>query len=238
MQYLNSSGGSGFGHNFERATTRLPTDLSDSSAHHRVLRYKLGGLEYAVRFEVGASFDHGSSDGAPGAGGSRDAAQEGVVESLQASLSSLTLGKTADTGASVVSVSAISRGSGTHQACVAEIKSQSSPKGRHKSLPQLWFGRTRYLITGYHNGGIFDRVKVDDLQEQLVGWENKEAHQIALRKMVVLLSRLRDAVGMTAGKACVAIYEKGTRDSALKVLVSTSGKEPLPASVIAKFWEN
>ncbi|KAK7746283.1 hypothetical protein SLS53_002242 [Cytospora paraplurivora] len=237
-EYLSSSGGSGFGHNFERATTRLPTGLSDSSAHHRVLGYKLGGLECAVRFEVDASFDDGNSGGTPGAGGSKDILQEDVFESLQASLSSLTLSNTVDTRASDVSVSAIFRGPGTPQACVAELKSQSSPKSRTKAMPQLWFGRTQYLITGYHNGGIFDRVKVDDLREQLVDWENKEAHQTALRKMAVLLSRLRDAVGMTAGKACVAIYEKGTKDSALQVFASTSGKGPLPASVIAKFWED
>lgn len=234
-ELLNGSTLSGFGHNFERAVTRLPTGLLNSSAHHRVLRYKLGGLECAVRFEVDASYNVPKGDGTPGAEEPSYAAHSGRVGSLEAGISLMSLGNSAD--GNYVPVGAISRGPGTSQTSVTELKSCKTSKKAHRELQQLWFGRTRYLITGYHENGMFDRVKVDDLQERLMAWENNEAHQTVLRKMVVLLSRLRDVVGMTEGKSCVAIFQKGGKDPALRVFASTSGKRPLPNSIIEKFWK-
>lgn len=123
------------------------------------------------------------------------------------------------------------------QASLAELKTQASSKTKSKAVPQLWFGRTRYLIRGhYHQAGIFDRVSVEDCKERLVAWENGEANQKGLRKMALLLSRLRDIVATTEEKTCVAVYEKGVK-SALRVFISTSGKGPLPESIINKFWD-
>ncbi|KUI72688.1 hypothetical protein VM1G_08220 [Cytospora mali] len=235
-EYLNN-GGPGFGHNFERATTRLPPGLSNSTAHHRVLRYNLGGLECAVRFEVDASYDDPNTAGVSGDGGPSDAAQGGQFESLEAGFSSLALGKTTNAGPGDVSVSTVSRGSGTPQTSVAELKTQRISRSRPKPIPQLWFGRTRYLITGSHDNGVFGRVKVDDLRESLVDWESKEANQNGLRKLALLLSRLRDVVSLTDGKACVVIYEKGVKGSPLRVFTDTSGRKPLPDSVIDRFWK-
>ena len=44
----------GFGHNFEKPTTSWDTGLKDSSGHHRIVRYNLGGIRYLVRYEVDA----------------------------------------------------------------------------------------------------------------------------------------------------------------------------------------
>lgn len=236
-EFLNGSSGSGYGHGFERATTQMPPELLDSSAHHRMLRYELGGLECAVHFEVDASYDDPNAAGLLGVGERSEAAHGGAVESLEAAVSSMKLGESAITGANDVSVSAISRGSGTPQASVAELKSRTRAKNGLRALPQLWFGRTRYLITGLHQNGTFAEVKVEDLKEDLVAWENEERNQDGLRKMVILLSQLRDAVSMVEGKACVAIHEKGVKNGVLRVFASTSGKGPLPDSVIKRFWK-
>lgn len=236
-EYLNGSDGSGFGHSFERATTRLPPGLGDSSAHHRVLRYNLGGLECAVRFEVDASYDDLSETAGTEAGVPNVSAQGDAIGSLEASFSSMALGKSTDTPVmNNASMSAIARGPGTPQASLAELKTQVGMKNRPKVVPQLWFGRTRYLIKGYHQGGHFDKVSVEDCRERLVAWENDEVNQNSLRKMALLISRLRDVVAATEGKACVAVYEKGV-DPALRVFVSTSGKAPLPRSIIDEFWD-
>lgn len=234
---LRGSAQTGFGHNFERAVTRLPPDLLDSSAHHRVLSYKLGGLECAVHSEVDASYDGTDTAGAPGADEPIEKSGGEGVQSLEASLSLMTLDGSARAKAKHVSVSAISRGSGTPQASVAELKSICRKRSGLKKLPQLWFGRTRYLIKGYHKQGLFNRLQVDDCREALVDWENDEANQVALQKMALLLSRLRDIVSMTHGKACVAIYEKGVEKCALRVFASRSERGPLPYSIIDKFWK-
>lgn len=236
---LRGSAQTGFGHNFERAVTRLPPDLVDSSAHHRVICYKLGRLECAVHFEVDASYDGSDKAGAPGANKpiEKEKSGGGGVQSLEASLSSMTLNRSAHAKAKHVSVRAISRGSGTPQASVAELKSIFKKRSGLKKLPQLWFGRTRYLIKGYHKQGLFNRLQVDDCREALIDWENDEANQAALQKMALLLSRLRDIVSMTHGKACVAIYEKGVENCALRVFASRSERGPLPYSIIDKFWK-
>jgi hypothetical protein len=202
-----------------------------------VLSYKLGGLECAVHFEVDASYDGIDTAGAPGADEPIEKSGGEGVQSLEASLSSMTLDGRARAKAKHVSVSAISRGSGTPQTSVAELKSICRKRSGLKKLPQLWFGRTRYLIKGYHKQGLFNRLQVDDCREALVAWENDEANQVALQKMALLLSRLRDIVSMTHGKACVAIYEKGVENCALRVFASRSERGPLPYSIIDKFWK-
>lgn len=55
VERLRGSVDSGYGHNFERAFTKYPKDLENSTSHHRVLQYKLGDLKMAVRFEVSES---------------------------------------------------------------------------------------------------------------------------------------------------------------------------------------
>jgi len=44
----------GYGHNFENASTEPQKGLEDSSAHHRVVMYRMGELNCVVRFEVDA----------------------------------------------------------------------------------------------------------------------------------------------------------------------------------------
>lgn len=225
---------SGFGFNFERAVTRLPPGLVNSSAHHRVLRYNLGGLECAVRFEVDASYEDAKLGEAQNPEEHSYAAR-GDIESLESELWSMIM--TSGTDGSYVPVSAISQGPGTPQTSVAELKTCGPSKKTRRELQQLWFGRTRYLVTGYHDNGIFSRVKVDDLEEGLVAWENDAANQTALRKMAVLLSRLREVASKTEGKSCAAIFQRDDEEPALRVFTSTSRKGPLPDSMIERFWK-
>ncbi|KAF8253318.1 hypothetical protein K440DRAFT_679235 [Wilcoxina mikolae CBS 423.85] len=48
----------GFGHQFEENYTKWPPGTEHSTGHHRIVRYKFGGLRCLVRFEVDASL-HG-----------------------------------------------------------------------------------------------------------------------------------------------------------------------------------
>lgn len=231
-EFLYGSGNSGFGHNFEKAVTRLPQGLGNSSGHHRVLRYDFGGLKCAVRFEVDASYDPNNlgetKQQIPQA---RSNGEE--IASLTTAFSSIAVNKTGS-GSTVVSADMIRRGSGTQQESVAEVKSRTKPKPDW--LPQLWLGRTRYLITGHHKNGTFYEVNVHDLKEQLEAWEKNDVNQEALQKMAVLLSRLRDIVRANEAKPCVVLCEKAVKPPVLRIHTSTSGKGPLPTSVIEKFW--
>ncbi|KAK7698130.1 hypothetical protein SLS64_012805 [Diaporthe eres] len=237
-EFLYGSSSSGFGHNFEKAATRLHRGLENSSGHHRVLRYDFGGLKCAVRFEVDASYDDPDTVGE----GERHVAEAESygeeVASLATAFSSIAVNK-ASSGSTGGSADTIPRGAGTDQASVAELKSRKdhSSKPKPNWLPQLWLGRTRYLITGHHENGTFDDVRVHDLREELEAWEKNEVNQEALQKMAALLSRLRDTVRTNQAKSCVALCEKAVKPYTLRIHASTSRKGPLPASVVEKFWE-
>lgn len=236
-EFLNGSQNSGFGHNFEKAVTRLPRGLENSSGHHRVLRYDFGGLKCAVRFEVDASYADPDAVGESELNVPKAESYREKVASLSTAFSAIGMDKTGS-GSIGGSAATISRGAGTDQANIAELKSRKdhSSKPKPNWLPQLWFGRTRYLIAGHHENGTFDEVHVHDLREQLQAWEKVEVNQEALQKMAVLLSRLRDIVRTNEAKSCVVICEKAVRPPVLRVHASTSGKGPLPAAVVEKFW--
>lgn len=236
-EFLYGSSGSGFGHNFEKVATRLPQGLENSSGHHRVLRYDFGGLKCAVRFEVDATYDDPDTVGESERKVSKSESYGEEVASLATTFSSIAVDK-AGSRSTGGSADTIPRGAGTDQASVAELKSRKDHRSKPKPdwLPQLWLGRTRYLITGHHENGTFDDVRVHDLRDELEAWEKNEANQEALQKMAVLLSRLGDIVRTNEAKSCVALCEKAVKPYTLRIHASTSGKGPLPASVVEKFW--
>lgn len=236
-ELLLGSEDSGFGHNFEEAVTRLPRGLENSSGHHRVLRYDFGGLNCAVRFEVDASYDDPDAIRKSELHVPKAESCGEKAACLPTAFSAMGTDKTGS-GSTGGSAATISRGSGTDQASVAELKSRKdhSSKPKPNWLPQLWFGRTRYLIAGHHENGTFDEVHVHDLREQLEAWEKVEVNQEALQKMAVLLSRLRNIVRANEAKSCVVICEKAVKPPVLRVHASTSGRRPLPATVVEKFW--
>lgn len=236
-EFLYGSSNSGFGHNFEKVATRLPRGLGNSSGHHRVLRYDFGGLKCAVRFEVDASYDDPDTGGEIEGHDPKAESYGDEITSLATAFSSIEVNK-AGSGSTGGSADTIPRGAGTVQASVAELKSRRDHRSNPKPhwLPQLWFGRTRYLITGHHENGTFDEVRVHDLTEELEAWEKNEVNQEALQKMAVLLSRLRDTVRANEAKSCVVLCEKAVKPPTLRIHAFTSGKGPLPASVVEKFW--
>lgn len=56
-----------------------------------------------------------------------------------------------------------------HRSTAAEIKTGLKAKTTGKYLPQLWFGRTPWLITGQHKQGTFNEARlinaVDEFEE-------------------------------------------------------------------------
>jgi hypothetical protein len=226
---LGHPGGSPFGHSFEKAVTWLPRGLNDSSSHHRVIQYDFGGLKCAVCCQVDVSYDDPKSVGKAAGQLPQVAAHDEKMESLVAAFSLMTLNETGT----------IHRGAGTDQASVGWlriIKGRRS-KPRPSWLPWLWWGRTRYLIMGHHDYGTFDRLQVHDMKEQLEAWEKNDINQQVLRKMVLLLSRLRDTLRTNETKTCLVIYEKAVKPPVLRIHKSISGKGPLPPSVVKKFWD-
>jgi len=211
--------------------------LEDSSGHHHVLRYSLGDLSCAVRFEVDACYqdpaEPESSEGEDISKSSRD-----ETTSLVDTFNLLQLGAPTLNGnvSQPVSACVIPRGTITPQLSTGELKTPTKSSSLSKFLPQLWFGRTTYLITGYHTNGTFESINITQVKDQFEDWERKEANQTILRKLASLISQLRETVKGTKGKACIAICERGIKPAALQLFVSKQGMKPLPEDVVQKFW--
>ncbi|KAJ0158215.1 hypothetical protein CTA2_12064 [Colletotrichum tanaceti] len=216
----------GWGRNFEKASTAFPPNLTESHGHHRTLRYALGALECAVQFEVDASFDPDYDEPA--------ASKEPDVLGLAMEKLSIQAPKPAtDNGARDLQVETAYRGARVmSQSTAAEIKSAAKTRPLGWRMPQLWFGRTPWLIVGQHADGTFHDVKVTDAAAHFAEWE--ATHQTALRKLAAVLGELRAAVRGNGGRRCAAVFEKGS--GAIRVFDLTSDGQAVPRDLREKLW--
>jgi hypothetical protein len=52
VRIITGSLNSGYGYEFEKAFLKFEEDLGDSSTHHRILEYEIGGMKWVVRYEA------------------------------------------------------------------------------------------------------------------------------------------------------------------------------------------
>ncbi|KAI1265396.1 hypothetical protein F5Y18DRAFT_51050 [Xylariaceae sp. FL1019] len=226
---IRGSGDSRWGHTFEKTFTKQPPHGAQSTQHHRVLQYNMGGLNCVVRFEVDGCYkptDEPADIGSDAFGQDllvklRDFAINGLPSTQSTTGSSSRTGPSPESSLKVMP-----------QSTAAEIKTCGKPRRLGKFMPQLWFGRTPWLIMGHHNQGTFHDVEITDVKSDFAAWETR--HQAKLAKMVTLLTQLRQSVQKAGSRRCVAIYEK--KSSQLTVFESTANKGALPDDIVRKFW--
>jgi hypothetical protein len=169
----------GFGHEFEKAYTI--TQVRDSTGHHRIISYRLGGLSFLVRHET---------DGCVGDLKSSVKADESRGDNLANILKSLSL--TPETTSmdepSVGSKLTIKReGQIVPRESTLEIKTRvfHKPLELTEVAAQLWVSQTPKLVRAYHRRGIFSTPKVEDVTAKMREWE--QTHQDAITKLVALI---------------------------------------------------
>jgi hypothetical protein len=201
----------GFGHQFEENYTTWPAGTKGSTGHHRIIRYKFGGLKCLVRFEVDACLALGGA--AP------------VEDDLSELVSGLALQEDAT---SVIHT--LKRGNLTLQDSIAEIKTRAAHRQLDMSdvLPQLWFSHTPWLIVGYHQGGRFNDVKKLKMDRELESWERSNVR--SLKKLAQLLRTIVDAAKDASDGRCSVVCQ-GTR---LEILEASAEKYKLPADLRKK----
>ncbi|KAK3693158.1 geranylgeranyl pyrophosphate synthetase [Podospora appendiculata] len=212
----------GWGHGFERAFAEFPPGLQDSTSHDRFLRYPIGDLNCIVGFEIDACYQEGAAR-------RRD---EGPLEGLKEGLEQLSLGN-------IDPEVAVPRYNQEimPQSTAAELKTSKPGKTSIGAyLPQLWFGRTPWLIVGSHNEGTFLDTKVTNVEQRLKQWETER--QDELRKLVTLLAELREALRGRGGQRFAVVYEKGETSRVLKMykLVDQGKPAALDESILGGFW--
>lgn len=182
----------GYGKEFEKKFTEIPECAKGSLVHKRAVAYTLGGLRMMVRFEVDACLKAPPPE-APGS----------------------TKEATTPTGHRILLKGVLSKAEE-----VVEIKTSSVRAGRRnmgKNLGQMWYSQTPVLCQGFHDGGVFVRTKVTNLEEenQFADWESRNAEKI--RKLIQVLRCLKEkmvevqvervAIFCGKGEHCLRMYE-------------------------------
>ncbi|KAK0648462.1 hypothetical protein B0T16DRAFT_324280 [Cercophora newfieldiana] len=203
---INMAQGTGWGHSFEKAFTRYPPGFESSTTHDRFLQYPLGDLNCLVGFEVDACYR---------GDGSEPTQVQPDIEELQDGLGEISLNDSATPLPNTIGKCSMPRPSphlpaGTTimpQSAAAELKTCKVGKsGIAAYLPQLWFGRTSWLIVASHKEGTFINTKIMDVASRLTQWEVER--QDDLRMLAAFLAAVREAMRKCGRTRCSLMYEK------------------------------
>lgn len=183
----------GYGHEFEKAYTI--DQIKGSTGHHRIVRYRLGDLQFLVRHET----DGFVSDLKP-------VVKKETGDDLATILGSLSLSPepTPADNISVHSKLTIkNEGKVIPRESTLEIKTRVFHKNIELSevAPQLWVSQTPKLVRAYHQRGVFSVPKVEDVGAALKDWE--KAHQNDIKKLVALINRILQVTRSWGGNATI-----------------------------------
>lgn len=170
----------GYGHEFEKAytTSKIPS----STAHHRILSYRLGGLSFLIRHETDGYVDAGAPARIP--------KQEAAGDDLSDLLGSISISRPAVTEDITFAASRLTVRRGGHPVAL-ESALEIKTKVWHRPLAiadvaaQLWLSQTPKLVRAYHNNGCFGVPDVEDVSADVKQWE--AANQDNLGRLVALL---------------------------------------------------
>ncbi|CAG9998602.1 unnamed protein product [Clonostachys byssicola] len=216
----------GFGRAFENAARTCPAEWKEGVSHYRALRYPLGELSCVVRCEVDASHSGTEEPSWTSPPNGPDLGE---------------LSRNFENSANIRSQneSETMRQAGLkHQAMAAEIKSVAFYTSPSRWMPQLWFGRTPWLVCGTHSNGTFHEVTATNPGAFFHTWEDE--NQIELQKLVMVLKHLRAITRNSGEGQYAAIFQAGPQSRAreIKVFRTTKRWQALPEPLISKFWDS
>ncbi|KAI3328156.1 geranylgeranyl pyrophosphate synthetase [Ustulina deusta] len=219
----------GFGHQFEKTYTR--TQLSDSTGYHRIISYRFGGLSFIVRHEV---------DGYVSRTAATTSNRKGTeADGLAGLLGSLSLSTTSKASPGIRTFSPSgSKMTIREEGIVVPLDSTLEIKTRvsHKRLnideiaPQLWASQTPKLVRAYHNRGLFQEAKVEDVAKEIKSWEL--ANQKHLKRLAALIKAICSAVRECGGRAVVR-YDAVT--DKITVVPKVGAERMLPKDLYSKW---
>ncbi|TVY62851.1 hypothetical protein LSUE1_G010080 [Lachnellula suecica] len=220
----------GFGYEFEKAYTT--SQISGSTGHHRIISYRFADLNIIVRHETDG-YVKVEGDAPTSSKILKDHENDNLSDLLDSlALSPIDL--------EVKSTSALSRltvkkeGKVVPLESILEIKTRVAhrPLSMQETVAQLWASQTPKLVRAYHNNGMFQRPKVEDVTVEIREWE--EQNQTHLKKLTVLIKTIISAVKECGGKATLKYDEKGDK---LVVWKLVDEKPMLPNNLYFK-WED
>jgi hypothetical protein len=228
----------GFGHEFEKAfTTKMTVPRGQTTtAHHRIIQYRLGGLQILVRFVTDAHYAHLA---VPPTTSNDD------IDNLTSSIKSVRLESeghpnvllTDNTGTALATASdlrVILEGGDVSHDSLIEIKTRA----KHKRIvmkhvaPQLFFAQVPHLIVAYHAGGVFQTMETMDVTADGSLDDFERDNMTELKKMVNLLETIRKEVRKVKGRRGVLLFERSSFTLYERNILE---KHALPADLLAKW---
>jgi hypothetical protein len=217
---------SGSGHEFEKAFLKFEKGLEESSSHHRIAEYEIGGMKWVVRYEADGYF----YDSATTVNDSL------LVDQTSKSFETLSL-QTDSQRINLEGVKVIKRGHLVALSSIIEVKSETNNSGGprlQKKIPQCWFSQTDHVFVGTLRGGLAIKVDRAEMSNYFEDWEQK--HQGNLKKLVGLIKRLQQvAIEVEGGKFCI-IFDSRSSPRGLKIFHSDDSRLALSLEVREKYW--
>lgn len=228
----------GFGHEFEKAYT-IP-QVRDSTGHHRIISYRLGGVSFLVRHETDGCVGDSKPVVKDGESIGDDLAN--ILHSLSLSTETVTTEET-----SVESKLTIKReGWVVPRESTLEIKTRVSHKPLKLSeiAPQVWVSQTPKLVRAHHQRGVFSRPEVEDITAAVKDWE--QAHQEDITKLVALINRILRVTRSWGGSSTIQynvlkdtlVIKKVERKKMLPEDIYSRWTKPIPVDATEKISEH
>jgi hypothetical protein len=204
--------------------------MEDAGNHYRVMRYKLGSLQLVIRAELDAYID--LKDGNFDEDDIEELISGNGYEPFPAS-DDAPLDRQVFNSKAPIHVEACGRL--LRNAALAELK---CTQGHIKCQHQMWFGRTLHLLTAKCKDepakGTVVAVNYTKMREKLEDWE--DVKQESLRKLVSLLTRLRDLVRPVDGPVKALALVRESRDSPLVVYSMGNKQAVLREEFVRRHW--
>lgn len=195
----------GYGHTFPEEYTSWEKDVKRSSSHQRIIQYRFGGLHLLVRFEVDGYFRD------------KDGRLDPPLEpsSLVDAFGSTSVGHAIVTGQRRLQIK--EGGQPISQESIFDIKTRSAFDFKTRTIkkeidmtdiiPRLWISQIPTLIVGFHDRGLFEDIRVQDMREEIKEWEADNAE--SLQQLASLLHELVELAGTSRTKLEICRSESG-----------------------------
>jgi hypothetical protein len=179
----------GFGHAFPEAYTSWDADVKQSKTHQKIIRYKLGGINALIRFEVDGYLPQDGEASPP-----RTHGEDQDPADMASLLGKLAVASLSSSNGSVPKDSRLSvekGGQAIPQNRVFDLKTRAFHKKREtdvifdQQVPRLWVRQIPNFVLAFHKRGVFNDIEVHDVSRQLTEWER--GHQFSIKSLVNLL---------------------------------------------------
>ncbi|OBT68860.1 hypothetical protein VE03_02065 [Pseudogymnoascus sp. 23342-1-I1] len=214
----------GYGHTFPEGYTTWDSDSRRSVSHQRIIRYEFGGLQFLVRTETDGYL--------------RDEGEETISSSesqipLEDSIGNVSMSSSPPSVTQKLQLKM--QGRKVSQAQIFDIKTRAQQNifNMEEILPRLWLNQTSKFLLAYHSRGLFNKPKVEDVQELVISWQKDNS--ALLGRFHAVLRRIVDVVRDSDEQQLEVSWDG--RGPLLITKQVGKGRRALPSN-LCNLWDN